>query len=104
MVSTDTRPASRRLRPASVVVEFNGHPHRVDMRVVELAFFRKVVEGKLDSRLALADATGLSRSTVSRFVAGKGASIHVALRILAELDLRFDDVATPIPVHSDDPV
>jgi DNA-binding XRE family transcriptional regulator len=43
---------------------------------------------------ALADAVGRSRSTVSRWFAGRPTSLPVALAILAKLDVSFDDVYT----------
>ena len=41
----------------------------------------------------LAEAVGISRSTVSRFFSGKSTSLAVTLKILGVLQLRFDDVA-----------
>jgi hypothetical protein len=85
----------RSRRSGTVVVEFDGHPHRIDLGAIERAFFRQVVAGKYESRAGLAEAVGLSRSTVARFASGQGSSLVVALKILAALELRFDDVATP---------
>ncbi len=55
------------------------------------------VKGELDSMESLANAVGISRSTASRFFAGKPASLTVTLRILDALHLRFDEVATRVP-------
>src|SRR5262245_14587788 len=97
MVYHDERGAARRRRrPASVILAFDGHPHRVDLAVIERAFFAKVVAGKYDSREDIAKAIGRSRSTVSRFFGGRNTSVRVFLDILTELDLKFEDVATPV--------
>jgi transcriptional regulator with XRE-family HTH domain len=92
----DTDKPRRRRRPVSTVQVFDGNPHRLDMVAIESAFFRKVIEGTYGCREDMAKAAGCSRSTVSRFFAGKNVSIRVVLAILAELDLRFDDVAEPL--------
>ncbi len=97
MVNYDERGAARRRRrPASVILAFGGHPHRVDLTMIERAFFAQVVAGKYDSREDIAKAIGRSRSTVSRFFGGRSASMRVFLEILNELGLRFEDVATPV--------
>lgn len=96
MVSTDVRRIRARRRPAWIVADLDGHPHRVNLAAIERAFFRCVVDGKFDSRAGLAAATNLSRSIISRFLNGRGGSLRVALKILAEMGLRFDDVATPV--------
>jgi transcriptional regulator with XRE-family HTH domain len=54
------------------------------------------VKGELDSMESLANAVGVSRSTASRFFAGKPTSLTVTLRILDTLHLRFDEVATHV--------
>ena len=97
MVYNDKRGAARRRRrPASVILAFGGNPHRVDLAAVERAFFAGVVAGKYSAREDIAKAIGRSRSTVSRFFAGRSTSIRVFLDILNELELRFEDVATPV--------
>ena len=53
------------------------------------------VAGELDSMESLAVAVGISRSTASRFFSGRATSLAVTLRILAALQLKFEDVATP---------
>jgi hypothetical protein len=100
---TDTNRAGPRRRPASAVQVFDGNLHRLDMVTIESAFFRKVIEGTYGCREDLAKAAGCSRSTVSRFFAGKNVSIKVTLAILAALDLRFDDVAEPLKANEHPP-
>ena len=97
MFNKDARGAARRRRrPASVIMSFGGHPHRVDLAAIERGFFTQVVAGKYDSREEIAKAIGRSRSTVSRLFGGRNTSIRVFLDILNELGLKFEDVATPV--------
>lgn len=97
MVNNDKRGAARRRRrPASVILAFGGNPHRVDLAAIERAFFVQVVAGKYDAREDIAKAIGRSRSTVSRFFAGRSTSIRVFIEIMNELGLKFEDVATPV--------
>ena len=77
-------------------MEFGGHPHRVALETIELAFFALVVAGKYDSREDIAKAIGRSRSTVSRFFAGRNTSVRVFREIVNELGLQFEDVAAPV--------
>jgi transcriptional regulator with XRE-family HTH domain len=51
---------------------------------------------------SLANAVGISRSTASRFFAGRSTSLAVTLRILDALHLAFADVATPEDDEEDD--
>ncbi len=97
MAYNDKRGAGRRRRrPATVTLAFGGNPHRVDLAAFERAFFAGVVAGKYNAREDIAKAIGRSRSTVSRFFAGRSTSIRVFLAILNELELSFEDVATPV--------
>ena|SRR5215831_2265305 len=97
MANYDQRGAARRRRrPASVTMEFGGHPHRVDLARIERAFFAQVVAGKYDSREDIAKAIDRSRSTVSRFFAGRNTSVRVFREIVNELGLQFEDVAAPV--------
>jgi hypothetical protein len=57
------------------------------------------VKRELTSIQDLADRTGFSRSTASRFFSGRATSLAVTLKILSTLHLDFDDVAKP----EDDP-
>jgi len=97
MVNHDERDAARRRRrPESVILAFDGHPHRVNLAAIEGAFFAQVVAGRYGAREDIARAIGCSRSTASRFFAGRNTSVRVFLAILHELGLRFEDVATPV--------
>ncbi len=98
MVNYDKGGAGRRRRrPASMIVAFDGHPHRVDLAAIERAFFARVVAGKYTQREDIAKAIGRSRSTVSRFFGGRSTSVRVFLSIINELELKFEDVAAPVP-------
>jgi len=88
--------ARRRQRPASVILSFGGHPHRVDLAAIERGFFALVVAGKYDSREDIAKAIGRSRSTVSRLLGGRSTSVRVFLEVVNELGLKFEEVATPV--------
>ena len=86
----------RRQRPARVVRDFNGHPHELDMRAIESAYFQGVVAGKYNHHGDLAHKAQLARCTVSRFFSGRGGSLTTVRAILAELGLKFEDVAKPV--------
>ncbi len=94
MVYRET-PAAHVLRARWVTVVYERVPHRLNVTALEVAFLRRVVEGRYDSRAGLAATVGVSRSTVSRFMRGRSSSLRTALRILAELEVQFDDVAVP---------
>jgi DNA-binding XRE family transcriptional regulator len=78
--------------PRRVVVNFNGIDHEMNLSVARHALVRRQVEGEYHTMEALADAVGRSRSTVSRWFAGRPTSLPVALAILGKLRVRFDDV------------
>jgi transcriptional regulator with XRE-family HTH domain len=82
----------RTRRPRRVAVNFKGIDFEMDTRVCWEALVRRVVEGELRSMEDLAAAAGLSRSTVSRFFGGRRTSLKVALAILGELQLAFEEV------------
>jgi hypothetical protein len=65
------------------------------MAAIERAYFRAIVEGRIEGRASLANAAGASRSTVTRFFAGRATSIRTTQAILGVLGIRFDDVARP---------
>ena len=79
-----------------VVVHYRDIPHCLDLVVCRKALVRCQVDGKFHSMQQLADAAGCSRSTVSRFFAGRNNSLTTTLSILDRLGLRFDDMATPV--------
>ena len=64
--------------------------------VLRLALVRRQVAGEFHSMEQLAAAIGISRSTVSRFFAGRATSLTVALAVLDKLKLKFEEVFTPI--------
>lgn len=73
-------------------VQFRGICYDMDLAVCKRALVRCQVAGGLDSVQALAEAIGRSRSTVSRFFAGRPVSLAVAVAVLDRLNLQFDDV------------
>jgi Helix-turn-helix len=83
-------------RPRSVTVWFRGIPHMLDLVKCRRALVARQVDGDLDSMESLANATGISRSTASRFFSGRQTSLTVTLRILKALHLTFRDVATAV--------
>src|SRR5262245_49175558 len=84
-------------RPRRVVVSYRGVPYTLDLMPCRRALVTRQVEGDVDSMEGLARAVGISRSTVSRFFAGRATSLRVTLGVLAALRLRFEDVAAPQP-------
>ncbi len=87
--------ATRR-RPRRAIVNFRGIDHEMNVTVCRMALVQRQVAGEFDSMEGLADAIGRSRSTVSRFFAGRRTSLPVALAVLAKLKLGFEQVFTPI--------
>jgi len=79
-------------RPLRQIVSFEGVRYEMDRRIVRLALVRRHVAGEFHTREELANAVGCSRSTVSRYIAGRDVSLTVALRVLEKLHLRFDEV------------
>jgi transcriptional regulator with XRE-family HTH domain len=56
------------------------------------------IAGKFDRMEELAETIGISRSTVSRFFAGRPTSLIVTTKILAAMGLKFEDVLRPAKV------
>ena len=83
-------------RPRRAIVNFRGIDHEMNVTVCRVALVQRQVAGEFDSMEGLADAIGRSRSTVSRFFAGRRTSLPVALAVLDKLKLRFEQVFTPI--------
>ncbi len=79
-------------RVRRAVVNFRGVPYEMDLSVVRLALVRRQVEGEFHTVEVLADAVGRSRSTASRWFAGRQTSMPVVVAILDKLHLSFDDV------------
>lgn len=78
------------------IVNFRGIDHEMNLPVLRLALVRCQVAGEFRSMEGLAEATGISRSTVSRFFACRPTSLTVALAVLDKLNLKFEEVFTPI--------
>jgi transcriptional regulator with XRE-family HTH domain len=76
------------------VVRFEGVPYEMNRHAVRVALVQRQVEGKFHTREELAQAIGCSRSTVSRFLSGRGVGVAITLKALSELDLTFDQVFT----------
>jgi hypothetical protein len=83
-------------RPGRAIVNFQGIDHEMNVTVCRMALVQRQVAGEFDSMEGLADAIGCSRSTVSRFFAGRRTSLPVAVAVLDKLKLRFEQVFTPI--------
>jgi hypothetical protein len=76
------------------VVNFDGVDYEMNVLACRHALVQRRVEGEFPSMLSLADTMGRSRSTVSRFFAGRQTSLPVALTILGRLRLAFGEVYT----------
>jgi len=85
-----------RRQPCRAIVNFRGIDHEMNVTVCRMALVRRQVAGEFDSMEGLADAIGRSRSTVSRFFAGRRTSLPVAIAVLDKLQLKFEQVFTPI--------
>jgi hypothetical protein len=86
-------------RPPRAIVNFRGVDHEMNVAMCRLALVQRQVAGDFDSMEGLADAIGRSRSTVSRFFAGRHTSLPVAIAVLNKLKLRFDQVFKPIHLN-----
>jgi antitoxin HicB len=84
--------------PREKLVWYRGAPYMHDLSKCRRALVMRQVEGELDNMNSLAKAVGVSRSTASRFFAGRSTSLAVTLRILAVLRLVFDEVMRPVVV------
>jgi hypothetical protein len=75
-------------------VNVRGLPYRLDLDKCTRALAQLEVEGELDGIPGLADAIGVSISTVSRLFSGRLPSLRVVVQVLDKLHLTFDQVAT----------
>ena len=73
-------------------VRYRGVLYRLDLARCRRALVMRQVEGEVSSLDGLAKRARLSRSTASRFFAGRSLSLGATLRILAVLRLKFEDV------------
>jgi DNA-binding XRE family transcriptional regulator len=89
-------------RPRRVLVNFKGIVYEMDRVTCQHALVRRQVEGEFHSMELLAAAAGVSRSTASRFFAGRQMSLTVALAVLCKLKLSFDDVFRPCDIERDE--
>ena len=82
------------MRSKRGVVKFRELDFEMDVALCRAALVQRQAEGEIGSMEGLARAVGRSRSTVSRFFAGRQTSLTVAFRILDSLKLTFEDVFT----------
>src|SRR5437879_4523313 len=83
-------------------VEYNGSTYIRNLRLCWRALTRCQVEGRLDGGVtALGSAAGVSRSTASRFLAGRNVSLENTQQLLRVLGLGFDEVHSLQPDLSD---
>jgi hypothetical protein len=87
---------ARMKRPRTVVVSYRGMPYELDLVRCRRALVNRQVEGNLDSMESLAQTSGISRSTASRFFSGTATSLTVTLKIAEALHLKFEDVAKSV--------
>ena len=90
-----------RERPDRVQVSYFGTLYWLDLRACRRALVQRQIQGQLMTIQALATAANLSRSTASRFFAGRSHTVSSARRILAALGLQLGDVISPIEKGSD---
>jgi transcriptional regulator with XRE-family HTH domain len=81
--------------PDRITVRYRGTAYTFHLLRCRRALVMSQVDGQFDSMESLANAAGISRSTASRFFAGRSTSLTVTLKILDALRLTFDEVAEP---------
>jgi len=86
----------RRLRPMSMIIRPRGTEWELNLDACRHALVRLQVDGEVKSMGQLAAKAGCSRSTASRFLAGRSPSLTTVLAILDVLNLKFDEVARPL--------
>src|SRR2546430_2167091 len=79
-------------RRALVNHPFHGQRHRLDLERCWRRLHELEIEGELSGMRGLADAAGVSFSTVARFFSGRLPTMTAILKILAALHLTLDDV------------
>lgn len=92
-----------RERPDRVQVSYFGTLYWLDLHACRRALVERQLQGQLMTIQALATAANLSRSTVSRFFAGKSHAVSSARCILTTLGLELGDVISPIEGGTDLP-
>lgn len=88
--------ARARTRPSEVIVSYRGIRYVLNLLRCRKALVRCQMEGKFDTTEQLGDLIKASRSTISRFFAGRPTSLVVTRKIVAALGLQLDDVMTPV--------
>lgn len=88
-----------RRKPEWAIVHYKDEPHLLHLRALRRGLLARAIADESSTITDLAVRTGISRSTVSRFLCGRPTSIDVALAVLKELKLRFEDVCRPLDGH-----
>jgi hypothetical protein len=86
-------------RPRTVIVPYRSVPYELDLVRCRRALVDRQVAGDFETMVELTGPVGISRSTASRFFAGRRTSLAVTLNILKALHLKFEDVAKPAPLQ-----
>jgi hypothetical protein len=89
-------------RRRTAVVQYNGVSYTRNLSLCRRTLTERQVEGSFLGGLGeLGTVSACTRSSVSRFFAGRNLSMQLTVRILDALKLRFDQVHTPITPHTD---
>jgi hypothetical protein len=88
-------------RPRTTTAWYRGIPYVLDLVRCRQALVDQQIEGRIDSMESLGNACSISRSTASRFFAGRQTSLAVTVAILKALGLTFDEVASPAAADDD---
>jgi hypothetical protein len=78
------------------IVQYKGLSYLLNLRGLWRGLLGRATAGEFSTIRELADRSGNSRSTVSRFFAGRATSIDATLAVLKELNLDFEDVCRPL--------
>jgi hypothetical protein len=81
-----------RTRPSEVIVSYRGVRYVLDLLRCRKALVRCQMEGRFDTTEQLGELIKASRSTISRFFAGRPTSLVVTRKIVLALGLQLDDV------------
>jgi transcriptional regulator with XRE-family HTH domain len=96
--TADTVSAVRMRKPARVVMHLAGDDYEVDLETVRraLARWRLTSEAQRAPVRSLAEATGLSRCTIWRFLSGRPVGLMAVKRVTQVLGLDPRQVARPL--------